>query len=195
MTLDLNPAPEMIELDVSGMTCAACANRVEKALNKLDGVTATVNYATARAHVTGAAGVDTPTRALSGGNMQKLILGRALMGEPQRAASPAAGGAAPPRLIVASQPTWGLDIGAVAYVHQQLLDACAAGAAVLLISEDLEEIFALADRIAVMHHGRLTEALPAAQWTPASIGLAMAGGARQAESGAQPPQAASHAAA
>ncbi len=58
MTLDLNPAPEMIELDVSGMTCAACANRVEKALNKLDGVTATVNYATARAHVTGAAGVD-----------------------------------------------------------------------------------------------------------------------------------------
>ena len=100
-----------------------------------------------------------------------------------------------PRLIVASQPTWGLDIGAVAYVHQQLLDACAAGAAVLLISEDLEEIFALADRIAVMHHGRLTEALPAAQWTPASIGLAMAGGARQAERGAQPPQAASHAAA
>ena len=58
MTLDLNPAPEMIELDVSGMTCAACANRVEKALNKLDGVTATVNYATARAHVTGAPGVE-----------------------------------------------------------------------------------------------------------------------------------------
>ena len=165
-----------------------------------------VRRAAARAHAreliarydvrgTDSSGVDTPTRALSGGNMQKLILGRALMGEPQRAASPAAGGAAPPRLIVASQPTWGLDIGAVAYVHQQLLDACAAGAAVLLISEDLEEIFALADRIAVMHHGRLTEALPAAQWTPASIGLAMAGGARQAERGAQPPQAASHAAA
>jgi simple sugar transport system ATP-binding protein len=64
----------------------------------------------------------------------------------------------------------------VAYVHQQLLDACAAGSAVLLISEDLDEIFALADRIAVMHHGRLTPARPTAQWTLASIGLAMAGG-------------------
>jgi simple sugar transport system ATP-binding protein len=84
-----------------------------------------------------------------------------------------------PRLIVANQPTWGLDIGAVAYVHQRLLDACAQGAALILISEDLEEIFALADRIAVMHHGRLTPARPAAQWTLASIGLAMAGGSPQ----------------
>ena len=63
-------------------------------------------------------------------------------------------------LIVANQPTWGLDIGAVAFVHQQLLDACARGAAVLLISDDLDEIFALADRIAVMHAGRLTGARP-----------------------------------
>jgi ABC-type uncharacterized transport system permease subunit len=59
---------------------------------------------------------------------------------------------------VANQPTWGLDIGAVAYVHQQLLDAAAAGSAVLLISEDLDEVFALADRIAVMHHGHLSAA-------------------------------------
>ncbi len=116
---------------------------------------------------TQAAGLETPTRALSGGNMQKLILGRALMGDP--------GAAKCPSLIVANQPTWGLDIGALAYVHQQLLDACAAGSAVLLISEDLDEIFALADRIAVMHHGRLTEARAAAQWTLAEIGLAMTG--------------------
>jgi ABC-type uncharacterized transport system ATPase subunit len=112
-------------------------------------------------------GLDTVTRSLSGGNMQKLILGRALAGNP---AHPQA-----PRLIVANQPTWGLDIGAVAYVHQQLLDAAAAGAAVLLISEDLDEIFALADRIAVMHHGRLGEPRPCADWTLAAIGLAMAG--------------------
>jgi simple sugar transport system ATP-binding protein len=117
-------------------------------------------------------GVDTPTRALSGGNMQKLILGRALSG----ALSGAPGRADVPRLIVASQPTWGLDVGAVAYVHQQLLDACAGGSAVLLISEDLDEIFALADRIAVIHHGRLTPARPVAQWTLTTIGLAMAGG-------------------
>jgi simple sugar transport system ATP-binding protein len=112
-------------------------------------------------------GLATLTRALSGGNMQKLILGRALLGDPDQPG--------PPCLIVANQPTWGLDIGAVAYVHRQLLDAAAAGSAVLLISEDLDEVFALADRIAVMHHGRLSEARPAADWTLASIGLAMAG--------------------
>jgi simple sugar transport system ATP-binding protein len=116
---------------------------------------------------TDAMGVHTTTRALSGGNMQKLILGRALVGDP--------GSDKPPTLIVADQPTWGLDIGAVAYVHQQLLDACAAGAAVLLISEDLDEIFALADRIAVIHDGRLGTARPTADWTLADIGLAMAG--------------------
>jgi simple sugar transport system ATP-binding protein len=115
-------------------------------------------------------GLATPTRSLSGGNMQKLILGRVLMPVPGPRDAAAA-----PVLIVANQPSWGLDIGAVAYVHQQLLDACAAGAALLLISEDLDEIFALADRIAVMHHGRLSAARPAADWTLQAIGLAMAG--------------------
>jgi simple sugar transport system ATP-binding protein len=113
------------------------------------------------------AGLDTVTRQLSGGNMQKLILGRALGGRT-------------PALVLANQPTWGLDVRAVAYVHQQLLDACAAGAAVLLISEDLDEILALADRIAVMHHGRLTAAEPTERWTLAHIGLAMAGGSHAA---------------
>ena len=117
-----------------------------------------------------ARGVQTVTRRLSGGNMQKLILGRVL------------GLADRPVLIVANQPTWGLDIGAVAYVHQQLLDAAAAGSAVLVISEDLDEVFALADRIAVMHHGRLSAALPAADWTLARIGLAMAGSEPVADS-------------
>ena len=112
-----------------------------------------------------AGGLDTVTRRLSGGNMQKLILGRAL----------AANGEAVPPFIIVNQPTWGLDIGAVAYVHQQLLDACARGAAVLVISEDLDEVLALADRIAVMHHGRLTPARPTAEWTLQRIGLAMAG--------------------
>ncbi len=114
-----------------------------------------------------ASGVHTTTRRLSGGNMQKLILGRVL----GLAHSPET----QPALIVANQPTWGLDIGAVAYVHQQLLDAAAAGSAVLVISEDLDEVFALADRIAVMHHGRLGPALPTARWTLQRIGLAMAG--------------------
>ncbi len=121
---------------------------------------------------TEAHGVATPTRALSGGNMQKLILGRALM-------PPGDAGTAVPPLIVADQPTWGLDIGAVADVHQRLLDACAAGAAVLLICEDLDEILAIADRVAVIHQGRLTPARPVADWSLAAIGLAMSGGSME----------------
>jgi ABC-type uncharacterized transport system ATPase subunit len=123
-------------------------------------------------------GVQMATRRLSGGNMQKLILGRVLFA-PSPDGAPAK--PTPPPLIIANQPTWGLDIGAVAYVHQQLLDAAAAGSAVLVISEDLDEVFALADRIAVMHHGRLGPALPRADWTLARIGLAMAGAGQDAE--------------
>jgi len=121
------------------------------------------------------AGLDAPARALSGGNLQKLILGRALTG------GFAQGDDFAPALIVASQPTWGLDVGAVAYVHQALLDASARGAAVLLISDDLDEILAVADRVAVIHAGRLTDARPAATWTRAAIGLAMAGTPSPAE--------------
>ncbi|MFF7059092.1 ABC transporter ATP-binding protein [Achromobacter spanius] len=108
-----------------------------------------------------AASLDVRTRSLSGGNMQKLILGRTLAREP--------------RFIVADQPTWGLDIGAVAYVREQLLAARARGAGVLLVSEDLEEIFALADRIAVLCGGKLVAIKPVAEWTPATVGLAMTG--------------------
>jgi ABC-type uncharacterized transport system ATPase subunit len=119
------------------------------------------------------AGLDRPARALSGGNMQKLILGRALMTPVDD------GGAAnrrrAPRLIVAHQPTWGLDIGAVAYVQSQLVAARDAGAAVLVISDDLDEVLALGDRIAVMHGGHLGEPRPAANWSREQIGLAMAG--------------------
>ncbi len=120
-------------------------------------------------------GLDAPVRALSGGNLQKLILGRALL--------PRKGGSATPVLIVADQPTWGLDVGAVAEVHQRLLDAAAAGSAVLLISEDLDEIFALADRVAVIHRGVLTPARPKGEWTLAAIGLAMAGSAGSSREG------------
>jgi simple sugar transport system ATP-binding protein len=109
--------------------------------------------------------LDRSTRALSGGNMQKLILGRVL----RRAGGEVAG------VIVAHQPSWGLDIGAVSFVHGQLRAARDAGAAVLLISDDLDEIELLADRIAVIHHGRLTEARPCTDWSRERLGLAMAG--------------------
>ncbi|MFZ4285726.1 ABC transporter ATP-binding protein [Variovorax sp. HJSM1_2] len=110
-------------------------------------------------------GLFSPARALSGGNMQKLILGRALL----------APDGTPPRLIVAHQPTWGLDIGAVATVQQHLIASRDAGAAVLLISDDLDEVLTLGDRVAVMHGGHLGTPRPATEWSRAEIGLAMAG--------------------
>ena len=85
------------------------------------------------------------------------------------------------QIIIAHQPTWGLDIGAVSYVHQQLLAARDAGAAVLLISDDLDEVMALGDRIAVMHAGELTPALANAEWTRDRLGLAMAGSVAKAD--------------
>ncbi|TAG02035.1 MAG: ABC transporter ATP-binding protein [Betaproteobacteria bacterium] len=105
--------------------------------------------------------IEQPIRMLSGGNMQKLILGRELDGAPS--------------VVIAAQPTWGLDVGAVSFVHEQLLNARARGAAIVLISEDLDEVFALADRIAVMCDGRLTAARDATEWSLQSLGLAMAG--------------------
>ncbi len=118
-------------------------------------------------------GPDTPARSLSGGNMQKLILGRALMPPHDDAGH----NALAPKLIVAHQPTWGLDIGAVMFVQQQLIHARDGGAAVLLISDDLDEVLALGDRVAVMHDGQLSEARLAQEWTREAIGMAMAGAA------------------
>ena len=107
-------------------------------------------------------GPETRIRLLSGGNMQKLILGRALEGATQ--------------VILANQPVRGLDIGAIAFVHTQLLDARARGAAILLISEDLDEVMALADVIHVIYEGRLSPAFPRGTKTAAELGEWMAGG-------------------
>ena len=107
------------------------------------------------------AALDRRARLLSGGNLQKLILGRNLV--------------ATPRLIIANQPTRGLDEGAVAQVHEQLLEAKDSGAGVLLITEDLDEAIALADRIMAIHRGRLSPAMPAQTADARGLGLMMAG--------------------
>ena len=104
---------------------------------------------------------DTPIRLLSGGNMQKLILGRNLE--------------TVPRILIAAQPTRGLDEGAVAAVHAEILAARRAGAAVLLISEDLDEIIELADRVQAIVRGRLSPSIPVAEAEPRRLGLMMAG--------------------
>ncbi|MFO1047803.1 MAG: ABC transporter ATP-binding protein [Geminicoccaceae bacterium] len=101
------------------------------------------------------------TGLLSGGNIQKLLLGRVLeLG---------------PRLVLADQPTRGLDVGAVAFVHGRLLEARRRGAAIVLISEDLDEILRLSDRIAVLHRGRLSATLPSSGVTVRELGLLMTG--------------------
>jgi len=105
-------------------------------------------------------GVHAPARVLSGGNIQKLILAREL--------------ARRPGLIIAAHPTAGLDVGATAQIHRLLLGAREDGAGVLLVSEDLEEILALSDRVAVMFGGRIVGLVPPSA-PRAVIGLMMAG--------------------
>jgi general nucleoside transport system ATP-binding protein len=100
-------------------------------------------------------------RTLSGGNMQKVLLARALVNNP--------------RVVIASQPTRGLDVGATEYVRSRLLDQRKTGSAVLLISEDLDEIMALSDRIAVIYEGRIMGVVPTRDVTIDQLGLMMSG--------------------
>ena len=104
---------------------------------------------------------ETRTRLLSGGNMQKLILGRNLADQP--------------RIVIANQPTRGLDEGAIAAVHSELLAARASGSAILLISEDLDEVMALADRVQAIVKGRLSPPLSTEGLESRRLGLMMAG--------------------
>jgi ABC-type uncharacterized transport system ATPase subunit len=106
--------------------------------------------------------IETQARLLSGGNIQRLILAREIESEP--------------RLMIAVQPTRGLDVGAVESAHRLLMERRTAGAAILLISEDLDEILALSDRVAVMFEGRIVGIAPAADADVTRIGLQMTGG-------------------
>ena len=108
-------------------------------------------------------GPDALAQSLSGGNLQKFIVAREL----SRA----------PRVLLIAQPTWGVDIGAATLIRQRLLDMAARGTAILLISEELSELFTLSDRIAVMAAGRLTEPFETASTTPETIGQWMTAGA------------------
>jgi simple sugar transport system ATP-binding protein len=108
--------------------------------------------------------INVQTKNLSGGNIQKLILGREISENPS--------------LLVASHPTYGLDVGATEYLRKQLLKRCKEGGAVLLVSEDLEEIFELCDRIAVMFQGEFMGILNSDDPRLNDIGLMMAGSLR-----------------
>ncbi len=106
-------------------------------------------------------GINVLASALSGGNQQKFIVGRELSGNP--------------RVIVAAQPTRGVDVGAQAIIWDQLMKARSEGAGILLISADLDELFSLSDRIAVIYSGSIVSTLDPNKTTPEELGLAMTG--------------------
>jgi simple sugar transport system ATP-binding protein len=107
--------------------------------------------------------------SLSGGNLQKFVVGREILREPL--------------VLVVSQPTWGVDAGAAATIRQALIDLASRGAAVLVISQDLDELAEIADRIAVMFHGRLSAPLEAVEATREKLGLLMGGAAPERAAG------------
>jgi len=108
-----------------------------------------------------------PARALSGGNQQKLIIGREFE--------------LPPRLLLVSQPTRGVDIGAIEFIHRKIVAMRDAGCAVLLVSAELEEVTALSDRLLVIHNGRIVGEVDPQIATNEEIGLMMTGGRQNAE--------------
>ena len=109
--------------------------------------------------------------SLSGGNLQKFVVGREILREPG--------------VLVVSQPTWGVDAGAAATIRQALIDLAGRGAAVLVISQDLDELAEIADRVAVMFHGRLSAPLSAAEATREKLGLLMGGAGAAGQGGEQ----------
>ena len=107
------------------------------------------------------AGEDAPAGSLSGGNLQKFVVGREVLQSPD--------------VLVVAQPTWGVDAGAAAVIHTALFDLAASGAAVLVISQDLDELRLISDRLMVIAGGVLTEAGMPDTVSTERIGLMMAG--------------------
>jgi ABC-type uncharacterized transport system ATPase subunit len=116
---------------------------------------------TIRAYGVKAGGPDAAARSLSGGNLQKFIVGREIRQQP--------------KVMIAAQPTWGVDVGAAAQIRQALLDLRDSGVAVLVVSEELDELFEICDRLAVIARGRLSAAKPVPETNAEEIGLLMSG--------------------
>jgi simple sugar transport system ATP-binding protein len=105
--------------------------------------------------------LETPVASLSGGNIQKLILARELSGEP--------------RVLLAAQPTRGVDVGAARYIHDRLARQRDSGTAILVVSEDLDEVLSIADRVLVMYEGEIVAEADPRESTREALGMMMAG--------------------
>ncbi len=106
-------------------------------------------------------GPNTAARALSGGNLQKFVIGREMAHDPE--------------VLIVNQPTWGVDAAAAAFIRQALMDLAAKGAAILVISQDLDELMQISDRFAALNAGRLSDIHPTADLTTEQVGLMMGG--------------------
>ena len=102
-----------------------------------------------------------PVSFLSGGNLQKYVMGREILQTPE--------------VLIVSQPTWGVDAGAAAAIHQAIVDLAARGSAIVVISQDLDELLSLCDGLAVINHGVLSPVIPMAEVRIDEIGLLMGG--------------------
>jgi ABC-type uncharacterized transport system ATPase subunit len=153
-------APRMKLSENALLTGHAAGGMVKRGFIDRPATLATVDRATKTFDVRKAKR-DPEAVSLSGGNLQKFMVGREILRDPG--------------VLIVSQPTWGVDAGAAATIRQALLDLSASGAAVLVISQDLDELAEIADRIAVMFHGRLSDPLDAAAATRERLGLLMGG--------------------
>jgi len=106
-------------------------------------------------------GPDAEAKSLSGGNLQKFIMGREILQQP--------------KVLVVAQPTWGVDVGAAAFIRQKIIDLRNEGAAILVVSEELDELFEISDRLAVIAKGRLSPAKPLRDTNVEEIGVWMSG--------------------
>ena len=153
-------APRMKLSENALLTGHAASGMVQRGFVNTAAMLSTVDRATETFDVRKAKR-DPEAASLSGGNLQKFIVGREILRNPA--------------VLVVSQPTWGVDAGAAAVIRQALLDLAANGAAVLVTSQDLDELAEITDRIAVMFHGRLSEPMPTADASREKLGLLMGG--------------------
>jgi len=153
-------APRMKLSENALLTGHAASSMVKRGFVDNKATLATVDRATETFDVRKAKR-DPEAASLSGGNLQKFVVGREILRKPA--------------VLVVSQPTWGVDAGAAAVIRQALLDLSADGAAVLVTSQDLDELIEIADRIAVMFHGHLSAPLATADTTREKLGLLMGG--------------------
>ncbi|MEF9895625.1 MAG: ABC transporter ATP-binding protein, partial [Clostridia bacterium] len=112
--------------------------------------------------------IDAPVNSLSGGNMQKVVIAREFSFDA--------------KVLIIAQPTRGVDIGAIEFIHRSIIDKRNAGCAVLLVSADLDEVFRLSDRIITLFEGRVTGEFKAGTIEKADIGYYMTGGAQEEKS-------------